>query len=853
MDSRAVDYQIGRCRLVTAECRLLADGVSTGLGKRAVNLLRALIERRDRLVTKEELFQIVWPGRVVEENNLQVQVSSLRKLLGVRSIVTHPGRGYQFVATVEEHAAGVPPPAEQRSNLPAPASSFIGRAEQRREVAALLAGNPLVTLAGAAGIGKTRLALRVGADTLGQFPDGAWFIELAPLADPQLVAEAVAAVLGLDVRGASAASSAVTAFLRQKTALLILDNCEHLVGACAGICDTIVRACPGVRVLATSREPLGVAGESIYRVPPLGSPPEGQVLTADDALEYEAVRLFVARAKAACNTFVLGDDNATDVATICSRLDGIALAIELAAPRISLFDAERLLRRLDERFALLTSGARTSPPRQQSLRGSLDWSYELLSESERALLRRLAVFVDGCTLDSARAVVTGELVTEAQVFDLLSALVDKSLLAVDATRGEPRFKLLESTRQYAGERLAESGEAGYARRLAAYLARLLERAESEWRTVPTDDWLDDYGAELKNLRASLAWAFGAHGDAALGLELFAYTGELWREMSLQGEFRRWLEVAVERISEACPPPIAGRLWLMHAQAGTVGSPRFIESAERSIAHARTAGETPLLANALAHAAYLVSRSRPERAVAWLSEAHDLLAPLGRTKNLAGVLNIMAGLDFVRGDSGSSRRHYARAIAISQQLGHWRGYAAAAWNEIDERFHQGDEAGALADAARLVEQARARRSWGLLGLFLFHYGDYLLVLGEPAQAGAIALEGIELNRSLARDAPVNACLETAALAALRMGLIEPAARLAGYVGTFYRRIDFVRSPTQQRTWDELNAALAGQLPKDRLAHLTTIGSDWNEDDAVREAAEVLTGSSATLKPVGCGEG
>lgn len=840
---------------MTRERRLLVDGSPSGLGKRAANLLLALIERRDRMVTKEELFQIVWPGRVVEENNLQVQVSSLRKLLGARSIVTHPGRGYQFVAAIEEQTAGATPPAEHSGNLPAPASSFIGRAEQRRDVAALLAGNRLVTLTGAAGIGKTRLALRVGADALGQFSDGAWFIELAPLTDTQLVAEAVAAALGLDVRGAGAALSAVTAFLRQKSALLILDNCEHLVGACAGICDTIVRTCRGVRVLATSREPLGVAGETIYRVPPLASPREGQVLTADDALEYEAVRLFVARAKAASNAFVLSDDNATEVAAICSRLDGVALAIELAAPRIRVCDADRLLQRLDERLALLTGGVRTSPPRQQSLRGSLDWSYELLSEAERALLHRLAVFVDGCTQESACAVVTGELVPEAQVFDLLSALVDKSLLVVDAARGEPRFKLLESTRQYAGEKRVESGESGYERRLATYLASLFERAEREWQTIPTDDWLDDYGPELKNLRASLTWAFGADGDAALGLALFAYTGELWREISLQGEFRRWLEVAVERISDVCPPAIAGRLWLMHAQAGTVGNPLFIESAERSIAHAGKVGDTLLLANALAHAAYLVARTEQERAVRWLSEARALLDPLGRTKSLAGALNIIAGLDFVRGDTESSRRHYAQSIAISQHLGHWRGYAAAAWNEIDERFHHGDEARALADAAELIKQARARRSWGLLGLFLFHYGDYLLVTGDLAQAGAIALEGIELNRSLARNAPVNACLETAALAALQAGLIEPAARLAGYVGTFYRRIDFVRSPTQQRTWDALNAGLAGQLPNDRLARLTTIGGDWSEDDAVREAVEALKGPSATLRPgrgsEGCG--
>jgi predicted ATPase/class 3 adenylate cyclase len=726
---------------------------------------------------------------------------------------------------------------ETPNNLPRPATSFIGREDEQAEVLRLLAKQRLVTLTGAGGVGKTRISLQVGLERLSTYPDGVWFIDLAPLSGAQLVAEAAAGVFGLPLGPAGSPVAALVTFLKDKKTLVILDNCEHLVAACAELADAIIRGCPGVSLMASSREALAVPGEHVYHVGSLAIPDRAEQITAGVALRHAAVKLFVDRASATNASFTLADGNASTVVEICRRLDGIPLAIELAASRVKLLAPERILNRLNDRFRILTGGARTALPRQQTLRATIDWSYNLLSVSEKALLARLSVFPGGWTMEAAREVGSGDPIDDDAIFDALASLVDKSLVSVDFARAEPRYKMLESTLQYALEKLGEKGENTYRHRHAEYLARLFEKADQAWPTTPTGNWLETYEPELESLRAALEWSLGRGADSALGVTLFAFTGQYWIQVSLQGEFRRWLKLAVAKVSDQLPPRIAGRIWLSHAQAGSPGDPVFIDSATRAVTLARQAGEPGLLGRSLTHAAYLQRPRDADAADSHMAEAEQVLRPLGRTKWLAGLLNVLAGSLNLRGDIQASRRYYAEAIDISRELGDWLGYAAPSFNLVDDDFNAGHVENAMVQARQLVDQCREHRGLGLLGLMYFYFGDYLLAANRHGEAKAIGVEGIRLNRSLGRSAPVNACIETVALATALEGACERASRLAGYVKAFYQNVSFVRGPTQQRTWERLMAVLDEKLGPAGAEQLMAEGAVWSEDQAINEAMKI----------------
>jgi DNA-binding winged helix-turn-helix (wHTH) protein len=396
--------EFGRFRIVPRRRELLADGRPIHLGGRTFDVLMALIEASGAVVGKDALMDRAWPNRV-EENSLHVQISALRNALGAdRNLIrTISGRGYQFTGGIRTVAASpdapavakaaVPVPAAPRSltNLAEPVSALIGREVEFEEILGLTAAHRLVTLTGAGGIGKTRLGLEVARRLLPKFPDGVWAIELAPLLDPDLVPATIAMALGLDLADNVVSPERIANALASKQLLLVLDNCEHLVGAAASMAEALLRANPAARVLATSREPLRAEGECLYRVPSLAVPTEGSQ-HAEDLLQYGAVRLFVARARAAEPQFSPDGRVAAATAAICRHLDGIPLAIELAAARTNALGVEELAACLDDCFHLLTGGRRTALPRHQTLRATLDWSYQLLPEPERVVLRRLAIF-----------------------------------------------------------------------------------------------------------------------------------------------------------------------------------------------------------------------------------------------------------------------------------------------------------------------------------------------------------------------------------------------------------------------------------------------------------------------------
>ncbi|HEU5284122.1 MAG TPA: winged helix-turn-helix domain-containing protein [Burkholderiales bacterium] len=538
--------EFGQFTVLPHRRELLLNGAPIELGGRAFDVLMALIEARGMLLSRDELMSRVWPGRIVEENNLQVQIAALRKALGAdRDLVrTVAGRGYQFTGELRAASVTAPAAASSRAtNLATSVSELIGRDALLREVTDLVRAHRLVTLTGAGGIGKTRLGLEVGWALLPAFAGGVWIAELGPLSDPELVPVTVATALGLTLAAGAPSPERVAAALGTRQVLVVLDNCEHLIEAAARMAEALLRASPVACVMATSREPLRTAGEFVYRVPALDVPPEG-TQTTEDLLRSGAVRLFVARSRAADPHFAADGRIAAVIAAICRQLDGIPLAIELAAARTAALGVEGLAARLDDRFRLLTGGHRTALPRHQTLRATLDWSHELLPEPERVVLRRLAVFAGGITLESASAVAAQADISPADVVDSVVNLVAKSLLTAVGS-AIAQYRLLETTRAYALEKLGESGElAPVARRHAEYYRDVFERAATEWETQPTAEWLAAYSRQIANVRAALDWVFTPDGDSRIGVALTVAAVPLWMHLSLMEECRGRVECAL---------------------------------------------------------------------------------------------------------------------------------------------------------------------------------------------------------------------------------------------------------------------------------------------------------------------
>ena len=524
------DVAFGRCVVLVSQRTLLIDGAPVELGDRAFELLLALIDGRGRHVTKDQLMARVWPGRIVEENTLEGRISLLRRSLGAdrTAIRTIAGRGYQFVAepravvtaAAASAVAVVFPPlaplaaaAVAGHPLPSRVSMLIGRATALVEITELARDTRLLTLVGTGGIGKTRLAVEAARMLAPAFSDGAYLAELGSVTAPASVPMAVAVALGLPLGDGAAGLGQMAAALRAKHVLLVLDNCEHVIGAAAHLVEHLLRAAPGVCIIATTREALRIEGEYVYRVASLDVPDEEGaepgVLAASGALQ-----LFQARLGGSAGEGASGRELALQV-RICRRLDGIPLALELAAARVAVLGLEGVATRLDDRFQLLTNGARTALPRQQTLRATLDWSYDLLPAPERAVLGQLSIFAGHFSLASASAIVAAPDVDEC-----IASLVGKSLVVVAAVGAHARYKLLETTRVYAREklRMVDSGEQ-LARAHALHYLALFEAGEAEARAGVTAAWRACHAPHLEDYRAAASWAFGASGDAALGVRL----------------------------------------------------------------------------------------------------------------------------------------------------------------------------------------------------------------------------------------------------------------------------------------------------------------------------------------------
>ena len=557
MDAQLASF--GPFRLFAAERQLKKGDEAVPLGGRALDTLIALVERAGEVVTQRDLISRVWPDVTVEEANLRVNVASLRKALGdgregARYIVTVPGRGYSFVAPVTLSTPQSSQPREgavpdRLQGLPPQLARMIGRADIIRALSAQLMIWRFVTIVGPGGIGKTTVAISVAHALLDGFNGAVFFVDLAALTDAKLVPTTVARALGLIVQTQDPLRSLPT-FIGDKKILLVLDNCEHVINSAAALAERVVGEAPQAHVLTTSREALRVEGEHVHLLYALDCPPDNPRLTAAEALAYPAVQLFMERAAASGYGGALSDIDASVVATVCRRLDGIPLAIELAASRAGSLGIRGVGNLLDNRFNLLWHGRRTARPQHQTMNAMLDWSYNLLSQNEKAVLGRLSVFVGDFTLEAGRFVASDAEIGDATATGAIASLLAKSLISKSESHRSTFYRLLEATRTFAEAKLAERGDTNvFARRHATFFSKFLQDDQLVQSRFGEHD-LSRYSSQIGNVRAALQWAFSDDGDVKIGVELAAWAAPLFIGMSLLGECNRWCEQALTYLEEA---------------------------------------------------------------------------------------------------------------------------------------------------------------------------------------------------------------------------------------------------------------------------------------------------------------
>jgi predicted ATPase/DNA-binding winged helix-turn-helix (wHTH) protein len=595
-------FAFGPFVLIVEQQLLLGNDVPVRIGGRALDILTTLVERPGELVKKSELMSRVWPDTIVEESNLKVNIAALRRVLGeepgaVQYIATVVGRGYRFVAPVRT-SGGVASPAgasvssTRRHNLPTSITRVFGRADAIETIRRDLVESRLVSIVGAGGIGKTTVALAVAEHAVELFRDGVWLVDMGLQRDPAWVPNAITTAIGVPVSSADVLS-ALCAFLNDRELLLVLDNCEHVIDGAATCASHILTNTSGVKILATSREPLRVKGERVRRLPGLGAPLPSSHLSAAEALTFPAVQLFVDRATYSFESFALSDVDAPTVAEICRRLDGLALAIEFAATRIDAFGVGGLLKQLDDRFRLLV-GRRAGPERHRTLTATLDWSYSLLSDSEAALLRAVSVFAGVFDIAGASAV-SSRVSTEAAY--TLAQLAAKSLLATDLDAHGIAYRLLETTRTYGLERLRVSAEDQAVRQLhAEHVCTVLERATTEWAERPASEWAFEYGRVLDDLRNALAWTGKDAANRSLRIRLTLAGILLWNHFSLIRECSAHVSHAVEQLEAAGLSGTALemklKLWLGGSMMFTLGfEPQALVAMRRALEIAVQIGDT----------------------------------------------------------------------------------------------------------------------------------------------------------------------------------------------------------------------------------------------------------------------
>ena len=724
--------------------------------------------------------------------------------------------------------------AERPTNLPQHLPALLGRDADLHAVRDDLAHHRLVSLVGAGGVGKTSLALQIGSDVLQDFEDGAWLVELAPV-DAAAVVQAAAAAFGITVAGGGTLLDALTEHLRTKSLLLVIDNCEHVSTAAMQMVDAIVKRCGNVRVLATSREPLGIAGEVVYRLPALAVPPEN-ARTAAAVRDYGACQLFEERARAHVTGFQITDENARIVAGLCRRLDGIALAIELAAPRLRMMTLAQLNERLAERFRLLTGGGRNALPHHQTLRALIDWSYGLLHANERVLLRRSALFPGGWTIGAAVDVCADDLLEEWDILDHLTSLVDKSLIVAEAGPNEQRYRLLESTREYALERLEESGERdAVARKQAEYFLHLADRADAAWCDVPAKAWIAPLDEEIDNFRAALSWCASPEHDLQLGLRIFdALEAYWWDAQPMEG--RRWLDHFRE-YADGQQTAESARYWLTASgiALSTAHEKSALHAAEKALAsYRRIADDTGVAAAQRCLGAALVRLGKLDDGEEAIRAALHVFRERDNRRLTALALRTLATAQVLRGNMDEAAQLYREALPLCQVLQDERGAQIISGNLAEIEALSGNYEQALEHGMEALEIARGRRDWVMVCTLLINVTAYLLAQERFSEARLSAREALDIAVEVQSDIHFAVAVQHLAGVAAQCGDAMRATRLIGYVDAVYARLENSREPTEAAEYKRTMTRLHDRLSADDLKIQLQTGAALSIDDAKREA-------------------
>ncbi len=831
-------YRFGNVELLPVERRLKVDGRDAHIGARALDVLLALIERRDRLVARDELLDLVWPDLFVEPNNLAVQVGALRKVVGPHAIATVPGRGYRFSAVVDEPARAAPPEptasastARQRTNLPEQLPPLIGRQDELRTVGGLIDTRRIVTITGSGGIGKTRLAQRLLHERRDRYRHGVCWIELAPVGDAATMPGAIAAALGIKL-GAGERGRRLEAALAPLEILICLDNAEHLAADTGRLVGSLVAAAAGVRIVVTSQAPLHVSDEQVVRLDSLAIPSTG--VGAEEALRYGAIDLFVQRARAADHRFAFDDAKAPAVIRLCASLDGLPLAIEFAAARAPMLGVDRILASLHRRLEVLKGGYRSAPARQQTMLAALDWSHHLLGDDERVVFRRLAVVAGSASLELVQAIVAdpdGEAADARSldrwaVVDALGGLIDRSLVAVladDRDPDRPRYRLLETQRAYAAERLAEAGEVAILEeRHARAVAALFEAARVErWSgAIGWDHWIDKFEADFENGRAAFAWALQAD---AFDLVLAMAPVLLIRTFARAGFDQGAMGETVDRLLSTRPVEprqLHTRLQLIRLWARLdVPRVRLVDEVPRVLRLAEVCGDRFDLYSVECLRVQLLAQTRDLAALAVALARVDTLEdpawPPIRLWLGAEARNFGALVGKSARATVETARHVLRIVRLA---GHDGTLTAA--NLIDAELWAGEAASAAERGLALLSELADSRDVFGLRLVRVNTASALLAMDDVARALPIAIGAWEIARHYGSR---GACVDHLALLCALEGRWPDAAALVGYADADYARRGTQRWPNEGAAHDRTVRLVTDALGADEFERLVGEGN------------------------------
>jgi predicted ATPase/DNA-binding SARP family transcriptional activator len=739
-------------------------------------------------------------------------------------------------------------------NLPRQLTSFVGRERVLEELLPIIQGWPLVTLVGAGGVGKTRCAIALAAEALSGFSDGVWLVELAHVSDPALVSGIVARALNAKELPQTPMLDSVLAHLERKQCLLVLDNCEHVIEAARRLAIAILQSCPDVRIVATSREPLHVAGEQVFRVPALDVPPEDCAFSADRLLEFGAPLLFTERARSVDNRFAVTGENAADVAEICRHLDGIPLAIELAAARIKVLSPGDLARKLGERFRLLTGGDRGALPHHQTMRALIDWSYDFLSDEERRVFRRLAIFAGGFTLEFATSVCGDGVMDDIGMLDVITSLVDKSLVQGQQETNGIRYAMLESTRQYGLEKLSECGEYGaVARKHAETFAVFAEELEAAWQTTPDSQWLEKAALELENSRAALHWALRDRNDALIGQRVAGTLRRVWVHLA-KNEGLRWIQMAQMTLDASTPLRVAALLDVAEAQIcqALAQYKACHASARRALQRFREADDPFGIAVAQSYVGFvLVSLGAAPEAESILTEALQIARRLDAPKLIAAILKNLAVARAEAGDLPGARAYFVEELAIVKAARNERLHSETIGTMAQTEFRFGNIVEALRLCHEALDAFREQNDRENIATTLSNIAAYLVALERYDEALDRTREALNVKHG---GPAIRACVlqHLAAIEAFRPATDKEtshshriaAARLLGYVDKRLTALGSLREYAEQQEYERIVRHLQITLGLEELAKLMADGRSWSGDRATAEFDQIISDLAAT---------